>query len=72
MYVKWKLVSLCLEIVLVSTQDRCTVCTECTVGLEIIFGTPEVLLGDVGQVKAHFIQFGDSINLSARWVHSLR
>jgi hypothetical protein len=31
-----------------------------------------VLLGDVGQVKAHFGPFRDSVNLSARWVHGLR
>jgi hypothetical protein len=36
MYVKWKLVSVRLEIVLVSAQDRCTVCAECTIGMEII------------------------------------
>jgi hypothetical protein len=30
-----------------------------------------VLQGDVGQVEAHFGPFGDSVNLSARWVHSL-
>jgi hypothetical protein len=33
-----------LEIVLILTHDRCMVCTECTVGLEIILdaadGTP--------------------------------
>jgi hypothetical protein len=28
------------EIVLISTQDRCTVCAECTVGSEIALGTP--------------------------------
>jgi hypothetical protein len=28
-----------------------------------------VLLGDVGQVEAHFSLFGDSVNLSARYVH---
>jgi hypothetical protein len=33
---------------------------------------PMVLLGDVGQVKAHFGLFEDSINLVARWVHGLR
>jgi hypothetical protein len=27
---------------------------------------PMVLLGDVGQVEAHFGPFGDSINLEAR------
>jgi hypothetical protein len=31
-----------------------------------------VLLGDVGQVEAHLGPFGDSVNLSARWVHDLR
>jgi hypothetical protein len=36
MYVKWKLVSVRLEIVLVSAQNRCTVCAEYTIGLEII------------------------------------
>jgi hypothetical protein len=29
---KWKLVSVCLEIVLISTHDRCTVCAEHTIG----------------------------------------
>jgi hypothetical protein len=33
-----------LEIMLILTQDRCMVCVECTIGLEIIFdqtiGTP--------------------------------
>jgi hypothetical protein len=29
---KWKLVLVSLEIVLMLTQDRCTVCTECTMG----------------------------------------
>jgi hypothetical protein len=31
----WKLVLVCLEIVLVLTLDRCTVCAEPTIGLEI-------------------------------------
>jgi hypothetical protein len=66
MWVKWKLVEVCLEIVLISVQDRCTVCAECTTNMEIILGTPLVLLGDMGQVEAHFGPFGDSVNLSAR------
>jgi hypothetical protein len=41
MYVKWKHASVRLEIVLASTQDRCTVCAECTTGMEIILGTPD-------------------------------
>ena len=28
-------------VVLVSAQDRCTVCAECTSGREIILGTPD-------------------------------
>jgi hypothetical protein len=41
MYVKWKLVSVCLEIVLVSSQDRCTVCAKGIIGLEIILDAPD-------------------------------
>jgi hypothetical protein len=32
---------------------------------------PMVVLGDVGQVEARFGQFGDSVKLDARQVHSL-
>jgi hypothetical protein len=66
MYVKWKLVSFCFKIVLVSTQDRCTACAEHPIGLEIILTHPMVLLGDVGQVEARFGLFRDSINLDTR------
>ena len=42
--VKWKLISVRLEIVLILTQDRCTVCAKCTIGTEVILdarvGTP--------------------------------
>ena len=43
-WVMMNLVSVCLEIVLVSVQDRCKVCAKCTIGLEIVLdasdGTP--------------------------------
>jgi hypothetical protein len=39
--VKCKLVLIHLEIVLISMQDRCTVCTEHPIGLEIVLGTPD-------------------------------
>ena len=42
MYVKWKLVLVCFEIVLVLAQDRCTVYAECTSGMKIILGTPDL------------------------------
>jgi hypothetical protein len=61
---KRNLISVCLEIVLISTQDRCTVCVEHAIGLEIILATPMELLGDVGQVEGHFGPFGDSVNLN--------
>jgi hypothetical protein len=35
-WVMWNLVSVHLEIVLVSEQDRCTVCNEHNIGIEII------------------------------------
>jgi len=33
---KWKLDSVRLESVLILTQDRCTICVQCTIGLEIV------------------------------------
>jgi uncharacterized membrane protein len=64
-------VSAHFEMVLVSVQDRCTVCTKRTIGLGIILDAPNVLLGDVAQVEAHFGVLGDSANLDARYVHGL-
>jgi hypothetical protein len=43
-WVVWNLILVHLETVLVTVQDRCTVCTKHTVGIEIILdalnGTP--------------------------------
>ena len=41
MRLKCKLISVYLEIVLVLTQDRCTVCAEHTVGTEIVLDAPD-------------------------------
>ena len=49
---KWKLVSVHFEMVLISTQDR--------------WAHPMELLGYTGQVEAHFSPFGDSVDLDAR------
>ena len=38
---KWKLVSVHLEIVQILTQDRCTVCAEHTIGSEIVSDAPD-------------------------------
>ena len=51
MWLKWKLVSVRLEIVLVSVQDRCTVCVKCAIGLDSVINAPMVLLGDEAQWK---------------------
>jgi hypothetical protein len=40
-WVMWNLLSIHLEMVLVSVQDRCTVWTEHTTGLEIILDAPD-------------------------------
>jgi hypothetical protein len=47
-------------------QDRCTVCAKHTIGSEIIWTQPMVLLGDEAQVEARFSLFGDSVSLDAR------
>jgi len=41
MRLKWKLVSVQLEIVLMLTQDRCTVCVEPIIGSKIILDAPD-------------------------------
>ena len=38
---KCKLVSVYLEIVLILTQDWCTVCVERTIGMEIVLDAPD-------------------------------
>ena len=62
---KWKLIFVRLEIVLVLTQDRCAVCVKHTIGSEIFWMDLMELLGDVGHVKSHFGLFGDSVGVDA-------
>ena len=68
----WNLISIRLETVLVSVQDRSMVCARRTIGSEIILDAPEGPLGDEAQVEARFSLFGDGANLDARQVHRLR
>ena len=51
---KWKLVLVHFEIVLILTQDRLTVCVERTIGSESFRMHPMELLGDMGHVESHF------------------
>ena len=59
-------VLVCLEMVLVSVQDRCMVCAKCTIGSENILDAPIVLLGDEAQVQARFGLFRDCTSLDTR------
>jgi hypothetical protein len=72
MGIKCKLVSVHFEIVLISMQDRCTVCADVPWASKSFWGYPIKLAGDVGQVEARFGLFGDSVNLSARQEHGWR
>jgi hypothetical protein len=66
----WNLVLVRSMMVLVSQQDRCTVCAKRTIGSEIILYTSVhleiMLLGDEAQVETHFGPFRDRANLNAR------
>ena len=65
-WVKWKLILLRLEMVLVLAQNMCTVCAECTMGMEIVLDVLDGTLGDVGQGEARFSPFVYSVSLDAR------
>ena len=64
--VKWKLVSVLSDIVLILTQDRSTVCVEHTIGLKSFWTHPMELLGDVGHVESRFDPFGDGVSVATR------
>jgi hypothetical protein len=46
-----------LEIVLILTQDRCTVCTKRTIGSEIVLNAPDGSPRRVGRVESQFGPF---------------
>ena len=64
--VMWNLVSVRLDTVLVSMQDRCSVSRQTYHRLINRLTHPMVLLGDDAQVEARFGPFGDSANPDAR------
>ena len=63
---KWNLVLVCLEIVLVLVQDRCTVFGKRTIGSKTFLTHPMELLADMGHVESCFSPFGDSVSVGAR------
>jgi hypothetical protein len=52
--------------VLISRQDRCTVCAKCTIGSKIFWAHQMVLQGGADEVEDRFSLFGDIVNLQAR------
>jgi hypothetical protein len=71
MCVKWTLVSVHLEIVLILALDRCMIYAECTTTWKSMWAHPKVDLGDMGQMKAHFGPFANNVNLDTRYVYGL-
>ena len=55
--------SVCLEIVLILMQDRCTICMEHIICLEINLNE---LLDDMCHMESHIGPFGDSVSFGAR------
>jgi hypothetical protein len=72
MRLKWILVLVCLEIMLIWTQDRCTVCVKRSIGSKIVLDARVDLLSDTSHVESHFNPFGDTVSVSARQVHGLK
>jgi hypothetical protein len=58
------LILVCLEIVPILTQDRCTVCAKRTIGS--VWTHLMELLGDVGHVESCFGPFEGGVSICAR------
>ena len=63
---KWKPVLVRLEIVLILAQDRCTVCTERTIGLGTILDAPDGTPRYRGSCGISFDPFGDGVSVYVR------
>jgi hypothetical protein len=53
-------------VVLIVTQDWCSVCVERTIGSKIILDAPDGTPRSIGHVESRFGPFGDSISVCAR------
>jgi hypothetical protein len=69
-WVKRTLISVHLEVVLTSIKYRWTVCTKCTMGMEIFMGKPNGTPRWCGE--ACFGLFGYCVNLDTRYMRGLR
>jgi hypothetical protein len=62
----WILISVSVEKVLVSVQDRNTVCAGCNIGSEVILDARDGHLGGEAQVEPRFGPFGNSVSVGIR------
>ena len=61
-----------LQIILDAPNGTPRSCGSCGISLLSVWRQCWCRLGDVGHVESHFIPFGDSVSVGARWVHGLR
>ena len=66
MRLKWKLVSVRLEILLIFKQDKCMFCAEPSKAQKSFWTHPMKLVGDVGLMESRFGPFGDNVSVGAR------
>jgi hypothetical protein len=69
---KWKLISVCLEIVLILRKIGALFAPNVPLARKFFWTHPMELLGDVGHVESCFSLIGDRVSISAREVHGLR
>ena len=67
----WNLTLVCLEIVLILVQDRCTFAQNEPQAQKQFWTHMMIFLGEEAQVEAWFGPFGDSANFDTRQVHGL-
>ena len=65
MRLKWMLVLVCLEIVLILTQDRGKFAPNVPWARKLFWTHRMELLGDVGHVESRFILFGGCVSVGA-------
>jgi hypothetical protein len=63
---KWKLVSVRLEIVVILSLDRCTFASNIPHAQKSFWTRAMDLLGVMGHVESHFGTFGESVSVGAR------
>ena len=73
------LASVCLEIVLILTQDRCKLCAECTIGSKIVLDAPMELLVTwvmwnlvLVRLETVLVSVQHRLTVCAHWYHRLR